>query len=113
MLRRIMQQSLAAAGFQVTATETGDQAAALLESGARPQFLLSDIRIPGRLNGLEVAYQGRKIPCRFSCGWTDYKPGETPQELLNRADLALYTEKRAGKTANKPAENSAQPLQSV
>jgi diguanylate cyclase (GGDEF)-like protein len=67
----------------------------------------------GRLNGLEVAYQGRKIPCRFSCGWTDYKPGETPQELLNRADLALYTEKRAGKTANKPAENSAQPLQSV
>jgi DNA-binding NtrC family response regulator len=55
MLRRIMQQSLAAAGFQVTATETGDQAAALLESGARPQLLLSDIRIPGRLNGLELA----------------------------------------------------------
>ena len=67
----------------------------------------------GRLQGLEVTHQGEKIQCRFSSGWTDYKPGETPQELLNRADLALYTEKRAGKNATASAVDakpSAQPV---
>ncbi|HKV04569.1 MAG TPA: GGDEF domain-containing protein [Candidatus Acidoferrales bacterium] len=50
-----------------------------------------------RLEGLEVDYEGAKIPCRFSRGWTDYKPGETAEELLRRADEALYADKRAGK----------------
>jgi PleD family two-component response regulator len=57
-----------------------------------------------RLQGLEVDYEGTKIPCRFSRGWTDYKPGETAEELLRRGDEALYADKRAGK---KPADPSA------
>jgi diguanylate cyclase (GGDEF)-like protein len=51
----------------------------------------------GRVEGLEVDYNGTVIPCRFSRGWTDFKPGETPEELLKRADEALYSNKRAGK----------------
>jgi diguanylate cyclase (GGDEF)-like protein len=51
-----------------------------------------------RIAGLEVSYQNHKIPCRFSRGWTDYRPGETQQELLSRADSALYDDKRAGKS---------------
>ena len=50
-----------------------------------------------RLEGLDVEYGGSTVTCRFSRGWTDYKPGETPEELLRRADEALYTDKRAGK----------------
>jgi len=34
---------------------------------------------------------------QYSRGWTDYAAGETPQELLKRADTALYENKRAGK----------------
>jgi diguanylate cyclase (GGDEF)-like protein len=51
----------------------------------------------GRVEGLKVNYNETIIPCRFSRGWTDYKPGETPEELLKRADEALYANKRAGK----------------
>jgi PleD family two-component response regulator len=51
----------------------------------------------GRVEGLEVDYNGTVIPCRFSRGWTDFKPGETPEELVKRADEALYSNKRAGK----------------
>jgi diguanylate cyclase (GGDEF)-like protein len=75
--------------------------------------------VMARLCGLQVVYQGKKIPCRFSSGWTDYRPGETQQELLNRADLALYDEKRAGKNPEGTSEgkstttSSVQPLQSV
>jgi diguanylate cyclase (GGDEF)-like protein len=59
----------------------------------------------GRVEGLEVSYSDTIIPCRFSRGWTDYKPGETPEELLKRADEALYTNKRAGKqSATAPSQ---------
>jgi diguanylate cyclase (GGDEF)-like protein len=50
-----------------------------------------------RVEGLELDYGSAKIACRFSRGWTDYRPGETPAELLKRADEALYANKRAGK----------------
>ena len=56
-----------------------------------------------RLDGLEVEYESTRVPCRFSRGWTDYKPGESAEELLRRGDEALYADKRAGK---KPAESS-------
>ena len=56
-----------------------------------------------RLDGLEVEYESTRVPCRFSRGWTDYKPGESAEELLRRGDEALYADKRAGK---KPAELS-------
>jgi DNA-binding NtrC family response regulator len=55
MLRGIMEQTLIAAGLRVTVAETGDQAAALLDAGARPDVLLSDIRMRGKLNGQDLA----------------------------------------------------------
>jgi diguanylate cyclase (GGDEF)-like protein len=48
----------------------------------------------GRLSGLEVQVEAKKISFQFSAGWTDYRPGETPERLLERADEALYVEKQ-------------------
>lgn len=71
----------------------GDEFMALL-----PECRADEVRhVLGRVEGLEVVYNGEKIPCQFSRGWTDYKPGESPQDLLKRADEALYEFKRAGK----------------
>src|SRR5579864_6368277 len=53
--------------------------------------------VVGRLGVLEVDWQGRKIPVTFSAGWKQYQPGESPGEMLARADEALYTSKRAQK----------------
>jgi diguanylate cyclase (GGDEF)-like protein len=59
-----------------------------------------------RVEGLEVSYEGTKIPCRFSRGWTDYRPGETAEDLLRRGDEALYANKRTGKEpAGTPQSN--------
>jgi two-component system cell cycle sensor histidine kinase/response regulator CckA len=55
MLRGIMEQTLVAAGLQVTVAESGDQAAVLLAAGAPPDVLLSDIRMRGKLNGKDLA----------------------------------------------------------
>lgn len=56
--------------------------------------------VVARVEGLEVEYGVEKIPCRFSRGWTDYRAGETSEELLKRADEALYANKRATKQAS-------------
>jgi PleD family two-component response regulator len=53
--------------------------------------------VVARVEGLEVQYTVEKISCRFSRGWTDYRAGETSEELLKRADEALYANKRASK----------------
>jgi len=62
-----------------------------------------------RLDGLEVEFEGTKIPVRFSRGWTDYKPGETAEELLRRGDEALYADKRAGKKSVDVSQSRAVP----
>ncbi len=63
-----------------------------------PECRAGEVRhVLSRVDGLEFEYEGSKIACGFSRGWTDYKPGETSAELLKRADDALYVNKRAGK----------------
>jgi diguanylate cyclase (GGDEF)-like protein len=63
-----------------------------------PECRAEEVRhVLGRLEGLQIEYAGKKIEVTFACGWADYHPGETAQELLKRADDALYADKRSGK----------------
>jgi len=48
-----------------------------------------------RLNELEVEVGEAKLPVPYSAGWADFVRGETPLDLLTRADAALYANKRA------------------
>ena len=50
-----------------------------------------------RLRGMKMELGGQTIPITFASGWTDYIPGELPEDLLKRADAALYVNKRSGK----------------
>ena len=54
-------------------------------------------RIPGllaRLGGLEVSFRGSIIPVRFSAGVAGFSPVETAEQMLERADQALYAQKK-------------------
>jgi diguanylate cyclase (GGDEF)-like protein len=75
-----------------------------------PECRADEVRhVLNRLEGLEVDFEGQKIPVRFSRGWTDYKPGETAEELLRRGDDALYENKRAGKRTADVSPSKAVP----
>jgi diguanylate cyclase (GGDEF)-like protein len=63
-----------------------------------PECRIDEVKhVLARLDGLQVDYETERVDCRFSRGWTDFRPGETAQELLKRADAALYENKRSGK----------------
>jgi diguanylate cyclase (GGDEF)-like protein len=55
-----------------------------------------------RLSVLEVEFETQNISFRFSAGCADYQPGETPEQLLKRADHALYVEKQNRKNQAVP-----------
>ena len=75
-----------------------------------PECRADEVRhVLNRLEGLDVQYEGTKIPCKFSRGWTDYKPGETAEELMRRGDEALYENKRAGKKSTDPSQSKPVP----
>jgi diguanylate cyclase (GGDEF)-like protein len=74
-----------------------------------PECTLEQLKLVlQRLSSFELEWQGQKIPVTFSAGWKDYEMGDRPEEMLARADEALYTSKRASKKPKstiKPAAN--------
>ena len=55
-----------------------------------------------RLRGIAMEWESQPIPIAFSTGCASYKSGELPEDLLKRADEALYINKRATRDASAP-----------
>ena len=115
LLRDLMAQILGSQGFRVTAAESAEAAMQLLESGLAPQVLLSDIRMPGRFNGVELARWARarypKLLILLQTAFTDidtgdfrvlYKPFDPQmflaaiQELMGCRDVPVGEKKPEG-----------------
>ena len=76
----------------------GDEFVVLL-----PACNLGQVQIVlGRLSPLELEVEGKQVPFAFSAGWTEYQAGETSEQLLQRADNALYAEKKRRKNQLQP-----------
>jgi diguanylate cyclase (GGDEF)-like protein len=80
-------------GSDVAVRMGGDEFLAVL-----PECKTAEVHLVlNRLKGKKTDFDGQTIDLEFSAGWTDYIPGEAPEELLKRADAALYINKRAAK----------------
>jgi len=55
-----------------------------------------------RIGSLEVAWEGRKFPIKYSVGWKEYEAGDQPEAMLHGADQALYANKRAARKSLAP-----------
>ena len=95
LLRRMLSYTLKDAGYPIVEAGNGTDALELLQRGLRPRILLSDVRMPGPLNGLELARRARTlipgIPVLLMTGYNELSTHEfklllkpyTPEELLN------------------------------
>jgi diguanylate cyclase (GGDEF)-like protein len=80
-------------GSDLAVRQGGDEFLLLL-----PECKPEEVRhVLGRLSGISLDLRGQTIPVEFSAGWTNYIPGESHEELLQRADEALYANKRSAK----------------
>lgn len=105
-LRRILHQALQAEGFQVSVTSGATEAMESLAAGLQADLLLSDIRMPGPIDGLRLARWVRnnhpRMAILLQTGYTDTDHTEfmvlrkpfAPQELVEAIDRAL-SEQRA------------------
>jgi PAS domain S-box-containing protein len=68
--------SLESLGYQVMVASDGRQALAMLESGARPELLFTDIVMPGGLNGWDLARRARALMPALKVLYTSGYPVE-------------------------------------
>lgn len=93
------QLSRAIRGSDLAARIGGDEFMLLL-----PECKPEEVHhVLGRLNALKIEVGGQVEEFSIAAGWTDYVPGELPEDLLKRADAALYVNKRAAKAQRESA----------
>jgi signal transduction histidine kinase len=98
LVREAVVRGLEESGFEVLAAPSGDQALAMLDAGLDIDVVFSDIVMPGRLSGIDLAGILRErrpgLPVVLATGYTDQRasiPGvqvlAKPYEIGQLADL--------------------------
>jgi diguanylate cyclase len=64
---------------------------------AKAQQIADELR--GGVESLRFHFRGTPVRVTASCGYTDLRPGDTPESAFERADAALYRAKHGGKNA--------------
>jgi len=64
---------------------------------AKAQRIADELR--GGVESLRFHFRGAPVRVTASCGFTDLRPGDTPDSAFERADAALYRAKHGGKNA--------------
>ena len=61
LVRELALEDLADAGFEVVAARNGDAALAILQEDRNFDLLFTDIRMPGSMDGWELAAEARRL----------------------------------------------------
>lgn len=61
LIRELAAEQLVEEGFIVTALRNGDEAASVLDEGQHFDLLFTDIRMPGNIDGWNLAHHARRL----------------------------------------------------
>jgi CheY-like chemotaxis protein len=85
-VREAVTRALEESGFEVLVAEHGEAAVALLEGGARPGVVFSDIVMPGTVSGIDLAGIVRRrypaLPVVLATGYTERQPSLPGVQVL-------------------------------
>lgn len=84
LIRELIAEDLADAGFAVTTYATADDAAAALNADAAVDLLFTDVRMPGSIDGWELGRRARALrpglKVIYATGYSDGDPSLGPDE---------------------------------
>jgi CheY-like chemotaxis protein len=87
-LRELMVEELVDAGFEVVDAEIGHAAIAIIDSGRPIDVLFTDIRLPGVLDGWQIAQHAREvypdIHVIYASGYSGDLSAQVPNSLYVR-----------------------------
>jgi CheY-like chemotaxis protein len=82
-VRQVAVSTLESLGFKVREAQTGDEAASLLQTDSHFRLVLSDVRMPGEITGIDLARMvKREWPSVRVLLTTGYVDGEAKLEDL-------------------------------
>lgn len=85
LIRMTLAEALGDEGFEVIEAETGDAALPILQGDPGIRLLLTDIQLPGALNGRALAQKAREhlpsLPIIFMTGRPDPTDATTPLDV--------------------------------
>jgi len=85
MLRFTVSSELEDAGYEVVHAGSGEEAIAILERGAPVDALLTDIRLPGRIDGWDIAERARELrpdlPVVYGSAYSYVTPRRVPSAV--------------------------------
>jgi signal transduction histidine kinase len=88
LVREAVAPALKESGFDVLIAETGDAALAMLENGAMPDVVFSDIVMPGQISGIDLAGIVRQrfpaLPVVLATGYTDQQVSIPGVQVLGK-----------------------------
>lgn len=86
LIRLTLSEVLADEGYEVVEAGSGDEAVAVLAETADIDVLLTDIQLPGSLDGLALVAQVRQrrpdLPVIFMTGRPDTRTSQDPRDLF-------------------------------
>ncbi|MGX7952330.1 response regulator [Tsuneonella sp. HG249] len=77
LVRHVAEEDLTEMGCAVTSAATGEEALARLQAGESFDLLVTDIRMPGQVDGWELARRAREILPGIHVIYVSGYPGET------------------------------------
>ncbi|MCC7485322.1 MAG: GGDEF domain-containing protein [Burkholderiales bacterium] len=75
----------------------GEEFALVLSEARLEEARLCALRLQAALAATPLEWNGARIALTFSAGVAEWRPGESLEQCLGRADTALYAAKRAGR----------------
>jgi CheY-like chemotaxis protein len=110
-VRQVTVSTLRSLGFQVREAENGDAALAQLGEGPPVDLVLSDVRMPGTLNGMELARRVQQgwpgVKVLLTSGYVDAEEDGDDFPILFKPYRATELAERLHSLLNAPAVQAA------
>ena len=89
LIRLTLTEALGDEGFEVLEAETGDAALPMLQSGSGIRLLLTDIQLPGSLNGFALVRRARQVLPDLPVIYMTGRPDPDSSASASRLDVFI------------------------